>query len=56
MPSRDLFFAPLDSLPAAIAPLTGLRRPDGVTCRHSGVLPWAATFATTAVAPAPLSL
>lgn len=34
MPSRDAFFAALGSLPAAVALLTTLRWPDGVTCPH----------------------
>jgi Transposase zinc-ribbon domain len=36
MPSRDQFFAALGSLPAAVALLTALRWPDGVTCPHCG--------------------
>jgi len=34
MPSRDLFFAALGSLPAAVALLTALRWPAGVRCPH----------------------
>jgi len=36
MPSRDAFFAALGSLPAAIALLTALRWPQGITCPHCG--------------------
>jgi hypothetical protein len=36
MPSRDQFFAALGSLPAAVALLTALRWPDGLTCPHGG--------------------
>jgi transposase-like protein len=36
MPSREAFFAALGSLPAAVALLTALRWPDGVTCPHCG--------------------
>jgi transposase-like protein len=36
MPSRESFFAALGSLPAAVALLTALRWPDGVTCPHCG--------------------
>jgi len=36
MPSRDQFFAALGSLPAAVALLTALRWPHGVTCPHCG--------------------
>jgi hypothetical protein len=31
-----VFFVALGSLPAAVALLTALRRPDGVTCAHYG--------------------
>jgi transposase-like protein len=36
MPSQESFFAALGSLPAAVALLTALRWPDGVTCPHCG--------------------
>jgi transposase-like protein len=36
MPSRESFFAALGSLPAAVALLTALRWPDGITCPHCG--------------------
>jgi transposase-like protein len=36
MPSRDQFVAELGSLLAAVALLTALRWPDGVTCPHCG--------------------
>jgi transposase-like protein len=36
MPSRESFFAALGSPPAAVALLTALRWPDGVTCPHCG--------------------
>jgi len=36
MPSRDPFFAALGSLPAAVALLTPLRWPHGVTCPQCG--------------------
>jgi transposase-like protein len=36
MPSPDQFFAALGSLPAAVALLTALRWPEGITCPHCG--------------------
>jgi Transposase zinc-ribbon domain len=36
MPSHQMFFAALGALPAAVALLTALRWPDGVTCPHCG--------------------
>jgi transposase-like protein len=36
MPSQESFFAALGSLPAAVALLTALRWPHGVTCPHCG--------------------
>jgi transposase-like protein len=36
MPSREDFFAALGSLPAAVALLTALRWPDGITCPGCG--------------------
>ena len=36
MPSREEFFAALGSLPAAVALLTALRWPDGITCPCCG--------------------
>jgi hypothetical protein len=53
MPSQESFFAALGSLPAAVALLTALRWPDGVTCPHCGSAPWAATGAITDVVICP---
>jgi transposase-like protein len=36
MPSREAFFVALGALPAAVALLTALRWPNGVTCPHCG--------------------